>query len=423
MAHKKAGGSSRNGRDSAGQRLGLKIFGGAEVVAGNIIARQRGTKWHPGSNVGIGKDHTLFALIDGKVEFRTKTKGRVFVSVLPVTEAAAQVIRWIIRGPPASSRTGGPEWAPIKGRPGCRLPLSVFCRSPGDDSGNASSRRRRCRRAQHSRSRNRAADAARAARGDIKAIARLANDRRVAENTARIPHPYRADDAEQFIAAVNRQRRRSDFVITLDGEPIGVCGVELRESGAEIGYWLGVPFWGRGYATEAVRAVIDHAFGALGHDALAGRRPRQQSGVAPGAGKVRLSVDRRRPLPHPRHQFLGAVRSLPARSRPVGVAQGLGAREGGGVIALRDIALLPGIGRRNTARALRPPPGRNGLADLTAARGPSVPSPGSGCGHDRRRFRNRLRDAGSAGRTHRRNRSSRAPARSRMTCSWRPPRS
>jgi large subunit ribosomal protein L27 len=90
MAHKKAGGSSRNGRDSAGRRLGIKIFGGEQVIAGNIIARQRGTKWHPGRNVGIGRDHTLFALTDGKLEFRTKTKGRVFVSVLPMTEAAAQ---------------------------------------------------------------------------------------------------------------------------------------------------------------------------------------------------------------------------------------------------------------------------------------------------------------------------------------------
>ena len=90
MAHKKAGGSSRNGRDSAGQRLGIKIFGGEQVVAGNIIARQRGTKWHPGRNVGLGKDHTLFALTDGKLEFRTKTKGRVFVSVRPMTEAAAE---------------------------------------------------------------------------------------------------------------------------------------------------------------------------------------------------------------------------------------------------------------------------------------------------------------------------------------------
>ena len=90
MAHKKSGGSSRNGRDSAGQRLGVKIFGGEQVLAGNILARQRGTKWHPGQNVGLGKDHTLFALINGHVEFRTKAKGRVFVSVQPMTEAAAE---------------------------------------------------------------------------------------------------------------------------------------------------------------------------------------------------------------------------------------------------------------------------------------------------------------------------------------------
>jgi large subunit ribosomal protein L27 len=90
MAHKKAGGSSRNGRDSNSQRLGIKIFGGESVLAGNILARQRGTKWHPGRNVGLGKDHTLFAKVDGKVEFKARTKGRVFVSVLPMTEAAAE---------------------------------------------------------------------------------------------------------------------------------------------------------------------------------------------------------------------------------------------------------------------------------------------------------------------------------------------
>ena len=90
MAHKKAGGSSRNGRDSAGRRLGIKLFGGQSVVAGNILASQRGTKWHPGHNVGLGKDHTLFALIDGKVEFRTKARGRIYVSVVPMTEAAAE---------------------------------------------------------------------------------------------------------------------------------------------------------------------------------------------------------------------------------------------------------------------------------------------------------------------------------------------
>ncbi len=90
MAHKKAGGSSRNGRDSAGRRLGVKLFGGESVVAGNILARQRGTKWHAGRNVGIGRDHTLFALTDGRVQFNTKAKGRVFISVLPMTEAAAE---------------------------------------------------------------------------------------------------------------------------------------------------------------------------------------------------------------------------------------------------------------------------------------------------------------------------------------------
>ena len=82
MAHKKAGGSSRNGRDSAGRRLGIKKFGGEIVLSGNIIVRQRGTKFHPGTNVGIGKDHTLFAVKNGKVNFIKKRK-RTFVSVIP----------------------------------------------------------------------------------------------------------------------------------------------------------------------------------------------------------------------------------------------------------------------------------------------------------------------------------------------------
>jgi large subunit ribosomal protein L27 len=90
MAHKKAGGSSRNGRDSAGRRLGVKKYGGEIVLAGNILARQRGTQWHPGQNVGIGTDHTLFALINGRVEFNTKAKGRIYVSVRPMAEAAAE---------------------------------------------------------------------------------------------------------------------------------------------------------------------------------------------------------------------------------------------------------------------------------------------------------------------------------------------
>ena len=87
MAHKKAGGSSRNGRDSDGRRLGVKKFGDERVVAGNIIVRQRGTRWHPGVNVGIGKDHTLFATAEGRVRFLTRS-GRAFVSVIPAQEAA-----------------------------------------------------------------------------------------------------------------------------------------------------------------------------------------------------------------------------------------------------------------------------------------------------------------------------------------------
>ena len=88
MAHKKAGGSSRNGRDSAGRRLGVKTYGGESVIAGNILARQRGTKWHPGTGVGIGVDHTIFATIDGTVSFKTRANQRSLVSVLPTMEAA-----------------------------------------------------------------------------------------------------------------------------------------------------------------------------------------------------------------------------------------------------------------------------------------------------------------------------------------------
>jgi large subunit ribosomal protein L27 len=88
MAHKKAGGSSRNGRDSAGRRLGVKKFGGESVIAGNIIVRQRGTKVNPGDNVGMGKDHTLFALTDGKVAFRQRSGGKMFVSIVDSAAAA-----------------------------------------------------------------------------------------------------------------------------------------------------------------------------------------------------------------------------------------------------------------------------------------------------------------------------------------------
>ena len=105
MAHKKAGGSSRNGRDSESKRLGVKKFGSEAVRAGNIIVRQRGTKWHPGDNVGLGKDHTLFALTDGQVAFRDGKLGRKYVHVMPALRKRR-------------NRNGQKGTVPTRGRPG-----------------------------------------------------------------------------------------------------------------------------------------------------------------------------------------------------------------------------------------------------------------------------------------------------------------
>jgi len=90
MAQKKAGGSTKNGRDSESKRLGVKRYGGEVVIPGNIIVRQRGTKWHPGSNVGMGTDHTIFAKVEGQVEFRTRRNGRTYISVHPKANEAAE---------------------------------------------------------------------------------------------------------------------------------------------------------------------------------------------------------------------------------------------------------------------------------------------------------------------------------------------
>jgi RimJ/RimL family protein N-acetyltransferase len=103
---------------------------------------------------------------------------------------------------------------------------------------------------------------------DVKAIVMLANDRRIAANTARIPHPYGVDDAEQFIATANRHGGEACFVIVRGDRLIGACSIDPHEEGAELGYWLGAPYWGAGYATEAARALIDRAFGALEHESL-----------------------------------------------------------------------------------------------------------------------------------------------------------
>jgi large subunit ribosomal protein L27 len=90
MAQKKAGGSTKNGRDSHSQRLGIKRFGGEHVIPGNIICRQRGTEWHPGSGVGMGKDHTIFAMIEGAVEFKHKANGRIYINVAPAVISKLQ---------------------------------------------------------------------------------------------------------------------------------------------------------------------------------------------------------------------------------------------------------------------------------------------------------------------------------------------
>jgi RimJ/RimL family protein N-acetyltransferase len=104
---------------------------------------------------------------------------------------------------------------------------------------------------------------------DAKTIATLANDRRIAENTARIPHPYKLADAKAFIDGANRAGSEAVFLVTLHDETIiGACGIVKSESTPELGYWLGVPYWGKGYATEALHAVIDYAFDDLGYAAV-----------------------------------------------------------------------------------------------------------------------------------------------------------
>ena len=105
--------------------------------------------------------------------------------------------------------------------------------------------------------------------GDAKAIMALANDRQIAENTARIPHPYKLSDAKDWIGGANKNPDEEQYVITLaDGTLIGACGIDQPDGAPSIGYWLGQPFWRKGYATEAVRALIDHAFGDLEHEEL-----------------------------------------------------------------------------------------------------------------------------------------------------------
>jgi RimJ/RimL family protein N-acetyltransferase len=148
-------------------------------------------------------------------------------------------------------------------------------------------------------------------REDAKVLAAVANEFRVAVNTARLPHPYRVAEADEFIAAANSREGEACFVVTRDGRLIGACSIDPREEGPELGYWFGVSFWGRGYATEAARALVDYAFGDLGCETLhSGARvsnPRLRGACWKNA---RFSVDRRAAHPHPLHQFRGSCGSV-----------------------------------------------------------------------------------------------------------------
>ena len=140
---------------------------------------------------------------------------------------------------------------------------------------------------------------------DVKAITVLANDRRIAENTTRLPHPYRLADAEEFVANVNLRDGEACFVLMLDGTLIGACGIDPRDEGTELGYWLGAGYWGHGFMTEAARGHRLCVRRSAPRNAAIGR-PGHQSSVAPRAGEMRVPMDGRSVDPHPRVSFRGA---------------------------------------------------------------------------------------------------------------------
>jgi hypothetical protein len=158
---------------------------------------------------------------------------------------------------------------------------------------------------------------------DAATIAALVNDRRIAENTLRIPHPYTLADAQAFLTAANVGGGEIVFLITSwNGTVLGCCGIGKRDGEhPEIGYWLGVPFWG----TRPDRSCLRRSRLRRAGQRRAGEQPR----LAPGAAEVRFRMDRRRPLPHPRARLVGAGRSLPSRPRSLGVPQELGQRRFG----------------------------------------------------------------------------------------------
>ena len=247
MAHKKAGGSSRNGRDSNSQRLGLKIFGGQQVLAGNIIARQRGTKWHPGHNVGLGQGPHAVRADQRQSRVPYQSQGPRLRLGASDDGGCGRVDGGLNRGLPASIEPADPngfhEGRRDAGSPlrfqGARAMTLLDRIAPDDLAGD-----------EYSRPGDRAAGVcARRAHEDAKAIALLANDRRIAENTLRIPHPYTLADAQEFID-VGQCRRRRDRVpdhLARRRACSAACGIaRLDGSTPEIGYWLGVPYLGQG---------------------------------------------------------------------------------------------------------------------------------------------------------------------------------
>src|SRR5580700_8224768 len=192
-------------------------------------------------------------------------------------------------GLPASQSNRRTQVGSIKGRPGCRLPFSLLRLSQVLRRRNSSPGARVMTSLETGRQQAAQQEAAGVASipalatkrlklrapgaADATAIASLINDRRIAENTARIPHPYSVADAHAFLGQVNRDPAEPSFAIMrADGTLIGGCGIHVLSGGEpELGYWIGVPHWGRGYATEAARAVLDHAFGTLGYARLTSR--------------------------------------------------------------------------------------------------------------------------------------------------------